>query len=75
MKAYSQDLRDRVIETYRKGRLNKTQISRLFNISIDTVVDWTRRYDSTGSYSSEQGKDCGRQASFSDKERILKLDS
>ena len=73
MKAYSQDLRDRVIETYLKGTLNKTEIARLFNLCIDTVVDWTLRYNKTGNYSSNQGKDCGRSARFSDKESVLKF--
>ena len=73
MKAYSLDLRDRVIATYKEGRLNKTEISILFKVSYDTVLDWIKRYIATGDYSSKQGSGCGRAMRFNDKNAILKF--
>ena len=37
MKAYSLDLRNRVIETYKQGRLKKTEIGRKYRICYQTV--------------------------------------
>lgn len=71
MKAYSQDLRDRVIETYDEGILNKTAISKLFKVCYDTVLDWIKRYNKTGDYSSQQGVNCGRKVSYNDKKALL----
>jgi transposase len=73
MKAYSLDLRDRVIATYKEGRLNKKEISILFKVSYDTVLDWIKRYIATGDYSSKQGSGCGRAMRFNDKNAILKF--
>jgi transposase len=71
MKAYSQDLRDRVIIAYKKGMLTRTQISQLFNICYLTACNWIKRYEKTGEYSSKQGVGCGREIRFSDREKIL----
>ena len=73
MKAYSQDLRDRVILTYKEGKLNKSQIARLFSLCYDTVCDWIKRYLNTGDYSSKQGVNCGRKPLFNDKYAILEF--
>ena len=37
MKAYSLDLRNRVIETYKQGRLKKTEIGRKYRICYQIV--------------------------------------
>jgi transposase len=50
MKAYSKDLRDRVILTYESGEHNKRKISRIFKIGYDTICDWIDRYQKTGDY-------------------------
>lgn len=71
MKAYSQDLRDRVIETYKKGEKNKTRIARIFHITRETVREWIKRYEESGDYSSKQGVNCGPAFKFTDKEAIL----
>ena len=71
MKAYSQDLRSRVIETYHEGNLNKTEIAKLFKLCYDTVCDWIKRYKETGDYSSKQGVNCGRKVIYNDKQAIL----
>lgn len=73
MKAYSQDLRDRVILTYRQGIHTKAFLSRLFFISYDTICEWISRYESSGDYSSKQGVHCGRKRRFNDKEAILEF--
>lgn len=71
MKAYGQDLRDRVIETYKAGELNRKQISKIFMLSYYTVCDWVKMYLTTGDYSSKQGVGCGRPTLFDDKQSIL----
>ena len=71
MKAYSQDLRDLVIKTYKDGKNNKSQIARLFVLCYDTVCDWIKRYETTGNYESKQGVDCGRKPKYNDKQSIL----
>ena len=71
MKAYSQDLRDRVILTYESGEHNKSKISRIFKVGYDAVCEWIDRYKKTGDYSSKQGVGCGRVARYDDKQAIL----
>lgn len=71
MKAYSQDLRDRVIEIYKRGKINKSQIARLFSVCYGTACEWIKRYETTGNYESKQGVDCGRQPRYDDKQSIL----
>jgi transposase len=73
MKAYSQDLRDRVISTFKQGGHSKASLSRLFYVCYDTVCDWVSRFENSGDYSSKQGKGCGRKPRFSNKEAILKF--
>ena len=73
MKAYSQDLRDIVIYTYKQGKHSKSAISRMFRLCYDTVCEWIKREEETGDYSSKQGKGCGRSPRFNDKEAILKF--
>ena len=71
MKAYSQDLREKVIETYQEGLLSRKQISKLFKICYDTACDWIHRYETTGDYKSQQGVGCGRKIRFDNRELIL----
>ena len=72
MKAYSQDLRDRVIDLYKTGDHRSSKpISTLLKISYQTTRDWIKRYETTGDYSSRQHKVAGRQARFEDKSAIL----
>ncbi len=52
MKAYSQDLRERVVLAYKQGIHTKASLSRLFFIGYETVCDWIRRYERSGDYSS-----------------------
>jgi transposase len=71
MKAYSQDLRDRVILTYESGEHNKSKISRIFKVGYDAVCEWIDRYKKTGDYRSKQGVNYGRVAKYNDKQAIL----
>lgn len=71
MKAYSQDLRNCVIKVHMVDNMRPSKIAKLFNIGINTIYDWIRRFKTTGDYSSKQGVGCGREFRFSDKEAIL----
>ena len=71
MKAYSQDLRDRVINAYKEAQFTKAKIAETFHIGIDAVYDWINRYNETGDYSSKQGKIGGAKYKFTDKVAIL----
>lgn len=71
MRAYSQDLRDKVIATYTYGKLNKSEISKIFNVCYDSIFKWIKRYESTGDYSSRQGKVGSPPLKFTDKQAVL----
>jgi len=71
MRAYSQDLRNKVINKYKEGTMTMTAISKLFGICYESVRDWVRRYTKDGDYSSKQGVGCGRAIRFADKDKIL----
>lgn len=73
LKAYSQDLRDRVITAYKSSNFSRREISTLFNVHYDTVCEWIRRYNTTGDYSSKQGVGCGVRIKFDDKDAVLKF--
>ena len=42
MRAYSQDLRNKVINKYKEGRMTMTAISKLFGICYESVRDWVK---------------------------------
>lgn len=71
MKAYSQDLRDRVISAHKDGKTSLEKIVSTFKICIETAKDWINRYETTGDYSSKQANGLGRQRRFTDKEALL----
>ena len=70
MRAYSQDLRDRVIKAY-EGNMPISEIIKIFNICRNTAWDWIQRYIDTGNYSSQQGKTGQPPYKFNDKQAIL----
>jgi transposase len=49
MKAYSNDLRRRVVETYEGGEHTLAEVADLFQVSLATVKNFLRRYRETGS--------------------------
>ncbi len=73
MRAYSQDLRDRVIESYKTGKYSKRWLSKFFKLAYQTVFDWVKKYEQTGEYQSRQHCQTGRQARFADREKVLEF--
>ena len=73
MKAYSQDLPDRVILNYESEEHNKSKISRIFKVGYDAVCEWIDRYKKTGDYRSKEGVNDGRVLKYDDKQSILDL--
>ena len=73
MKAYSQDLRDRVIALYKTRKYTKTALTKIFKLSNQTVFDWIKRYEKSNDYSSKQHIQLGRKARFTDKKRVLEF--
>jgi transposase len=71
VKAYSQDLRDRVICSYKENALSRKEISKFFRICYVTVCTWINLYEKTGDYSSKQGVGCGRATRFNDRDIII----
>jgi transposase len=71
MKAYSQDLRDRVIRAYKEGKTSLDNIVGTFQICMATAKDWIKRFETTGDYSSKQANGSGRQRRFTDKAAVL----
>ena len=71
MKSYSQDLRDKLINSYNKHGYGNGVLSAQFGISEPTAREWVRRYKTTGDYSSKQGIGCGRKRLFDDRDAVL----
>ena len=71
MKAYSQDLRDRVIDLHFNQQLTKAKVARLLNISYDTVRGWIKRYHLEGHCHSRQHLNPGKACRFTDKQALL----
>lgn len=71
MKAYSQDLRDRVIKARTVDNMTPSAIARVFDVCLKTVYNWLYRFKTTGDYSSKQGVGCGPEFRFTDKASIL----
>lgn len=72
MKAYSKDLRDRVIAAYNKNT-PIAKIVEIFKICKATANDWIKRFETTGDYSSKQGTVGQPNYKFNDKERIVEF--
>jgi transposase len=49
MKAYSQDLRERVIAAVEAGQHSQPEIAVIFEVSESTIDKWTKRWRETGS--------------------------
>lgn len=52
--AYSEDLRQKVMTAIDRGE-KKSHVSRMFNISRDTIDRWLKRRDTTGSVEAAMG--------------------
>lgn len=73
MRAYSQDLRDRVINLHKTSKYNVKAIASLLGIGRHTISSWIKRYKTSRDYSSRQHLQSGRKAKFEDKEKIIKF--
>ena len=73
MKAYSQDLRDRVIDLYKTSKYKITVISNLLKLDRHTVSAWIKRYKENMDYSSRQHCQTGRKPRFIDRKSVLKF--
>lgn len=51
-KAYSRDLRERVVAAVGQGR-SRHAVAKLFHLSASAVIKWTKRFDSTGSVAAK----------------------
>ena len=72
MKAYSQDLRDRVISKYKSGKYRIKELAVMFNITRQTIGNWLKRYKETGDYSSRHHMQKGRAIKFNDRNKVLR---
>jgi putative transposase len=48
-KAYSMDLRERVVEAVERDGLSCNRAAARFEVAISTAIDWVKRYRQTGS--------------------------
>jgi len=70
--AYSDDLREKVITAIARGE-KKSQVSRMFNISRDTIERWLKRRTGTGSVQAAQGYQRGHSHRISDWDEFVLL--
>lgn len=71
MRAYSQDLRDRVISKHKTGSYKIVELAKLFNIERHTISNWISRYKENGDYRSKQHLQTGRIIKFNDRAKVL----
>ena len=71
MRAYSQDLRDRVISHYNTGEYQIKDLAKMFDMTRQTIGSWIKRYKETGDYSSRQHLSKGREIRFNDRAKVL----
>jgi transposase len=71
-KPYSEDLRERVINCYEKG-VAKHSIILIFNIGMDTLNRWIRRYKETGSLAPKKRTQY-RARKFSDEDLLTYIE-
>ena len=67
--SYSYDLRTKVINAIDDG-MGKTQASRLFQISRNTIELWLKKREKTGDYRAEVGYQQGYKSKISDLEKF-----
>jgi len=53
-RAYSNDLRERVVKAVVKGGLSRNQAAAQFGVAISTAINWVRRFHETGSVEPDQ---------------------
>ena len=73
MKAYSQDLRGKVVLKYDTGKYKIAELAKLFNICRQTISTWVVRYKETGDYSSKQHIQTGIKPRFTNKRKGVRI--
>jgi transposase len=58
-RAYSIDLRERVMEAVNKGIWQLKEISALFNVNVKTIYKWRKIFKTTGSLAPKTGFERG----------------
>ena len=53
-RAYSNDLRERVVRAVIKGGLSRHQAAAQFGVGISTAINWVQRFHETGSVKPDQ---------------------
>lgn len=66
---YSYDLRTKIIEAI-DGGMGKTQASKIFKISRNTINLWLRKREETGDYRADEGYQRGYDAKIPDLEEF-----
>ena len=66
---YSYDLRQKVLEAIDKG-MRKSEASRVFNLSRNTIDLWLKRRETTGDYKAIQGYQAGSRHRITDWEKF-----
>jgi putative transposase len=57
-RAYSMDLRERVVQAVEQEGLSRRQAADRFGIGIKTAIDWLRRFRETGSMAAKPMGGC-----------------
>lgn len=70
MKAYSVDLRQKVIDAYNQQQGSQRQLARRFRVSLSFVQDLLKRYRHDGTI-EPRAHGGGRSASFSPEQRVV----
>lgn len=73
MNAYSQDLRDKVVEIFKSGNYTRLEISELLKIGYKTIRSWVKQYKNTGVCEITKAKRVGRLRAFDNKEQVLEF--
>ena len=54
--AYSQDLRDRVIDTVIRGGMSRRAAAARFGVSESSAIKWVQRFERSGSRGEQNGR-------------------
>jgi transposase len=73
MKAYSQDLRERVITAVEAGKQSRRAIAETFEVSESTIDKWVKRWRETGSVAALPFAG-GRQRTLKDSTAIIRTE-
>lgn len=65
-KAYSLDLRERVIAKVNAGVLTIKEVAALFNINVRTIYDWRKQLEKTGKLAPKSGYQKGHSRKITD---------